>query len=239
MKALRGILLATGLPALAACAGETPVVLFPFREATASAQVESTLKPLRLKIGERFKAGGLIAELDDAKYAIEFARAKEQRDFAARTAKEKQELKAKEFASEFDARKADYEAKLAETAFQEAELNLNRCKVHAPFDGRIAELLTHEYETVKPGQALFRIIEDHRLLAVANVTIGSLKVGDRVRISFAASAEGAKAETSVGATVYDVAPQADNRTGTVRIRALVENGKGTLVAGMTGRMQMD
>ena len=39
--------------------------------------------------------------------------------------------------------------------------------------------------------------------------------------------------------IYEVAPQADHRTGTVRIRVLIDNGDGKLRAGMTGELIHD
>ena len=92
--------------------------------------------------------------------------------------------------------------------------------------GKFAEIATKEYDPVKPGQPVLRIIDDSKLFAVANVPMGTVKVGDKVRLAVGGvAAEG---------RVYEVAPHADSRTGTVRIRVLVENPDGKLMVGMTG-----
>jgi len=217
---------------LAAGAQETPVVLLPFREATVASALDSELKDYRYRIGESFTNGAVIAELDDARYRVSYLRAREHRDFTARVAKEQRELRAKDFASEMELRKAEYEEKLAVADFEEAEINLRRCLFVAPFDGKISEQLTQRYETVKPGQPLFKIIEDGRLLAVANLPLGSVKVGQPVAIV-------PDGMSSVTGTVYEVSPQADNRTGTVRVRVLVSNADGRLTAGMTGILRQE
>ena len=106
----------------------------------------------------------------------------------------------------------------------------------APFAGKLAEIRTQEYETVRPGQPLFRIIDDNRLLAVMNVPLNDVAlttVGNPVVVSVSGTDRKAKG------TVYEVAPQADHRTGTVRIRVLIDNGDGKLRAGMTGELIHD
>jgi multidrug efflux pump subunit AcrA (membrane-fusion protein) len=44
-----------------------------------------------------------------------------------------------------------------------------------------------------------------------------------------------KDATATG-TIYEVSPQADHRTGTVRIRVLIDNRQGLFFAGMTGTL---
>jgi len=218
--------------ALAAGAQEIPVVLFPFREATVASPLDSELKDYHYLVGEPFTNGAVIAELDDSRYRVAFLRAQEHRDFTMRVAQEQRELRKKDFASEMELRKAEYEAKIAQADYADATLSLSRCRFIAPFDGKIAELLTQRYETVKPGQPLFRMIEDGRLFAVANLPMGSVAVGKKMSVI----PDGKKA---VEGTVHEIAPQADNRTGTVRVRVLVENPKGELTAGMTGMLNLD
>jgi len=233
MKAKSSAVLAAWSCAFALTAGaqEIPVVLFPFREATIASALDAELKAYHYKLGEPFTNGAVIAELDDSRYAVAGRRLLEHRDFTARIAKEQKELRAKDFASEMELRKAEYDARIAVVDYEEAELNLRRCRLVAPFNGKLAELLTQQYETVKPGQPLFRIIEDDRLLALANLPIGSVVVGDELEIA-------PEAGDAVLGRVYEVAPQADNRTGTVRVRVLIENAAGRLTAGMTGVVRL-
>lgn len=207
-------------------------VLFPFREAVIAARVDSTLLPYRFKLGEAFGEGDVLVTLDDSRYAIEAKRAAEQFEFARATFEDKKQLREKNFTSDYELKKAAFDRQIAENDLAGAKLNLSYCTVRAPFAGKIVEIQTREYETVRPGQPLFRIIDDNRLLAVMNVpqndavltTVGSPVV---ISVSDGRTAKG---------TVYEVTPQADHRTGTVRIRVLIDNGDGKLRAGMTGEL---
>ena len=211
-------------------------VLFPFREAVIAARAESTLLPYRFKLGEPFKAGEVLTALDDSRYALEVRRATEQADFARAVFEDRKQLRAKNFTSDYELKKAEFDLSVAESSLADAKLNLSYCIVKAPFAGKLAEIRTQEYETVRPGQPLFRIIDDNRLLAVMNVPLndGALTtVGNPVVVSVSGMDRKAKG------TVYEVAPQADHRTGTVRIRVLIDNGDGKLRAGMTGELIHD
>ena len=205
-------------------------VLFPFREAIIASRVESTLQPYRFRIGELFKKDEIITTLDNADYTLKLNEKKNQLDFAQAVYQDKKELREKNFASGFELQKAEFEFRMAKNAFQEAELNLSRCLIKAPFTGKIAEILTKEYETVRPGQQLFRIIDDTSLLALMNVPLN--------KVSPAGAVVSLKLDNGkiVKGTVYEVAPQADHRSGTIRVRVLINNQSGAIRPGMTGEL---
>jgi RND family efflux transporter MFP subunit len=205
-------------------------VLFPFREAIIASRVESTLQPYRFRIGELFKKDEIITTLDNADYTLKLNEKKNQLDFAQAVYQDKKELREKNFASGFELQKAEFEFRMAKNAFQEAELNLSRCLIKAPFSGKIVEILTKEYETVRPGQQLFRIIDDTSLLALMNVPLN--------KVSPAGAVVSLKLDNGkiVKGTVYEVAPQADHRSGTIRVRVLIKNQSGAIRPGMTGEL---
>ncbi len=212
---------------------EIKTVLFPFRDTVVSARVESVLKNYKFLQGQAFKAGDTLVELDDSRYAIELSRTSEQLRFAKSTYEDKKELREKKFTSDAELRKAEYDFRLAEITCQEAKLNVSFCTVKAPFDGKIVEIMTHDFETTRSGQTLCRIIDDNKLLAVMNVPLTDhalTTIGTEVKIRI-----DQKEATATG-TIYEVSPQADHRTGTVRIRVLIDNRQGLFFAGMTGTL---
>lgn len=211
------------------CAGEKiKVVLFPFREVIVSSRIESQTGKYRFRLGEAFPENAVITELEKESYSIKLKLAKDQHDFAKASYLDKQELRKSNFTSDFELKKAEYEFKTSESNLAVAQLNYSYCSIKAPFAGKIVEFITREHETVRPGQQLFRIIDDNALLAVMNIPlkdvtpIGSTKtflLQNGIRVQ---------------GKVYEISPQADHRTGTVRIRVLIDNKAGKLRAGMTG-----
>jgi len=210
-------------------------VLFPFREAVIAARTDSILLAYKKRIGEKFKSGDILAMLDDTRYAIEVKRTSEQFNFAKATFVDKKELRAKNFTSDYELRKAEFDFHMAENALADAKLNLSFCTVRAPFAGKIVEILTREHETIRPGQPLFRIIDDNTLLAILNVPMTDKTLtaaGSPVTLKLDAGG-------TVSGNVYEVTPQADHRTGTVRIRVLINNAADRFTAGMTGELLYD
>ena len=227
--AIFGVVLAVG----AAPRESVKTVLFPFREAVIAARADSTLLPYRFKLGEAFGEGDVLVTLDDSRYALEEQRAAGQFEFARATYEDKKQLREKNFTSDYELKKADFDRRTAENDLASARLNLSYCTIKAPFAGKIVEIQTREYETVRPGQPLFRIIDDNRLLAVMNVPMDDktlTSVGSAVSIRIP------DCDQTANGTVYEVTPQADHRTGTIRIRVLIDNADGKLRAGMTGEL---
>lgn len=206
--------------------------LFPLHEAVISARVDSMLMPSKLRVGSLFKQGDVLLTLDSARYQIEFNRCKEQTEFAKALWNDKKELRKKDYTSDFEVRKAEHEFLLASSSQDDAALNLSFCTVKAPFDGKIAELITKDYETVRPGQPLIRIIDDHELLAVINPP---LEWGIKAKVGTPVLLKLSQGKTIKG-IVFEQAPAADNRTETIRIRVLIDNRSGELCAGMTGEL---
>ena len=214
-------------------AAEIQTVLLPFQDATISARVDSVLLRNRFKIGEKFRKGDVLLELDSQKYAVILERSKGKLKFSETDLKDKRELQAKHISSEWELKKSEFDYAMAKADFDEALLNFSCCMITAPFNGKIAELLTKEYETVRNGQPLCRIIADHQLLAVMNVPIRMKQLttpGSPVTIRLQDSRK-------VQGKVYEAAPIADNRTGTVRIRVLIDNSRGEYTAGLTGVLE--
>jgi len=221
---------------LNACAdpiSEIQVVFIPLREATIAARVDSVLLRSRFKIGEKFKKGDVLFELDSQKFAIVLNRAKGKLNFAEKDLQDKKELREKHISSEWELGKSEFDFAMAKADLEEALFNYSCCVIKAPFDGKMAELMTREHETVRNGQPLCRIIADQQLLAVMNVPIHAKALtvpGNEVKIRLGP-------DKVVRGKIHEVAPVADNRTGTVRIRVLVDNFHGEYSAGLTGVLE--
>ena len=149
-------------------------VLFPVREAEIVSRIDGTVKRCALKMGESFKKGDLIMQIDDSRCRIELerAQAKEadvrfQAKFAAETYTSYKKLFEENIQShnELARRKAEADSlrareKIAAADVAEARLMLGYCTFTAPFAGRLEQMLCREFETVRAGQPVCRIIDD-------------------------------------------------------------------------------
>lgn len=247
VKALFLILLAA-MPFLSnAGAAERPVkvVLFPIREAEIVSRIDGTVKLCALKMGENFKKGDLIMQIDDTRQRIELARSqarlrdvKVQAKFAHETYLSYKKLFEENVQShnELARRKAEADSLharelIAAADLSEAQLMLSYCVFKAPFTGRLEQLLCREHETVRAGQPVFRIIDDSSLLAVMNIPQEfPIKVGSEVKMRFR------NGSVTVSGKVREISPRADHRSGTVEVKVQVQNSGKLLSAGMVGAM---
>ena len=148
------------------------VVLFPVREAEIVSRIDGTVRNCILKMGDAFKKGDLIMQIDDARHRIELARAKAreqdvriQAQFARETYLSYKKLFEEQIQShnELARRKAEADSLQARMLISaadvsEAQLMLGYCVFKAPFAGRLEQMLCREHETVRAGQPVFRII---------------------------------------------------------------------------------
>lgn len=220
------------------------VVLFPFQEAVLVAQVDGTISKYHFRVGQNFKAGECLLEFDDTPYRIELERVTARKEeievqlkLAQETYQSQKQLFEQDFQSKLEIQKREAEVaglkarlKSAAADCAEAKLRVGYCRRNAPFEGRMEQLMCREHETVRAGQPLFRIIYDKKLLAVMNIPLSDLKpVGTLLNFAF----DGGK---RVPGRIYEISPQADHRSGTIEIKALISNTDGQLTCGMTGEL---
>lgn len=221
------------------------VVLFPVREAEIVSRIDGTVRRCALKMGDAFKRGDLIMQIDDSRHRIELARAQAkaadvrfQAKFAWETYLSYKKLFEENIQShnELARRKAEADSlkareQIAAADVKDAQLILGYCTFKAPFDGRLEQMLCREHETVRAGQPVFKIIDDSSLLAVMNIPQElAVAVGSTVKLQFR------KGAAPVSGVICEISPRADHRSGTVEVKAQVSNSGRKLYAGMVGSL---
>lgn len=230
---------------LAGVSSSVKAVLFPRQEALIAVKIDGTVMRHYYLVGQRFKAGDTITQIDDAHYRLLAVRSEAQKLEAATLATiaadafdAQRKLYEENMQSkvELDRRAAELATarsrkKITEAEYSEAILNLGYCRIAAPFDGRVEEILIREHETVRNGQPVVRIIGDRELLAVVNLPIKFLpKVQGMLSFRFPEGPEGKK----VSGRIFEISPRADHRSGTIEVKVLIDNKDGKLTSGMTG-----
>jgi len=220
-------------------------VLFPRQEALISARIDGTVLRHRFLVGGRFKSGDVITQIDDNHYRLMVSRSEAQTleastlaQIAAEAYDAQKKLYEENMQSkvELDRREAELASanarkKITEAEHAEALLQLGYCRITAPFDGRMEEVLIREHETVRSGQPAVRIIGDRELLAVMNLPVRFLKKLDRpLHFRFPEGPDGIE----VTGQVFEISPRADYRSGTIEVKVLINNADGRLTSGLTG-----
>ena len=226
------------------------VVIFPFREAVIPALAESRVMKYNFNEGAKFQSGKILAQLDKTVYKQRLLKieaslkeAKASLTFAEKNAKRSKEVFDKGMLGHTEMEKAALEAEIAEAKFLSAKASyivakreLDLCDIAAPFDGRLVEKLVNEYEYVRTGQPLMKIIDDNQLLAVMHLPSSEknkIKLGQPMKIKIDETG------TSHQGKIYKISGVIDPGSRTFEIKVLLDNKKGSLSAGMSGVLQKD
>ncbi|MDD5697263.1 MAG: efflux RND transporter periplasmic adaptor subunit [Victivallaceae bacterium] len=221
------------------------VVLFPFREAVIPALTDSRVMKYYFHEGENFPAGKILAELDKAFYrqrllqiTASVKEAEAHLDFTKKNLVRTKDLFAKGVQGHAELERAELDAKVAEAkylaakaSYSVARRDLASCDITAPFDGRLVERLVNEYEYVRTGQPIMKIIDDNQLLAVTHLPSGEMSrisLGQRMRIKVDETG------TVHQGKIYKISGIIDPGSRTFEIRVLLDNRKGLLTSGMSG-----
>jgi multidrug efflux system membrane fusion protein len=221
------------------------------RQTGIAAQVSGAVVELRVKAGDRVRAGDVLMRLD-ARAADQAAAAGDAQVRAARAA---QDVAAKEFARQkqlaaeqfisaaaLDRAEAEFKSAQAQAAAQLAQAGATRTQtgfyvVRAPYAGVVSEVPVMLGEMALPGRALATLFDPAALRVTAAVpqsAAASVGDGKAVRAEIPAlPAAGQRLQTP---TRVQLLPAADLATHTVTLRADLAPGLSGLMPGQFARL---
>ena len=226
-------------------------------------RVSGVVEAVHFREGGLVKQGDLLISIDQAPYLAEFERAQAQVlaaearvALAAGEHDRGQQLMASRNVSQKDLdtrynglREAQANLRAAEAAQQTARLNLDYTQIRAPISGRIGRLgvtignlvaagasapLLTTLVSVDPLYASFDADERTVLDALASLP-GSERALDRIPVRLATATSEAANFTG---KLHFVDNGVDAASGTIRVRALLDNPDGKLLPGQFVRVQM-
>lgn len=209
----------------------------PFRSSELSFRVGGPIERFEVYVGNYYKKGDVIASIDARDFRINKERA-EAIYVQAKAEYERVKVlydKDNISASAYEKVRADYVA--AKTAFETAANELEDTRLVAPFDGYVGEVYIEKYQDVKPSQPVISFLDIHQLKIEAYVTqdvASGFQTIDEVQLRFDALPgkvyRARVAEVSKGTTKNNLS---------YLMTALIPNGSGSLLSGMSGKISVD
>ena len=211
-------------------------LLRPIREADISPSMTGTVSKIHYDVGQRFKKGAVLISMRcasiDAQVSAQRARVKQyDLDYQA----DRQMLEGNAV-SRFTAEKSKSSLDEQQALLTEAKINQRNCKVIAPFSGGVISKDVQAYEAVTPSVIVMSIIDNSGLVMSLNVPssfVNRVKPNDTFTVVVDETAK------TYAAKVVGVSPAIDPVSKTIELRAEVTEGLDELVAGMSGRANMD
>lgn len=226
--------------------------LSPVRRVDIAAQVSGMVHSVAARPGEAIQSGAELVTIDvqDLALLVEQQRATlssavAQHEAAVINLKRKSQLAERELLSKSDLQAAETEASTLagniaaiEAQLQQAETNLARSRIAAPFDGIVAMRAIEPGQAIGSGATLMTLVDQSKMVAEVAVPLMSsarIQVGQAVQLSV----RGLEGQT-FPASVERINPVAEDGTRSVKLFLTLDNPEGLLRGGMfvTGEIQV-
>lgn len=224
--------LATHAEPAATAGNEIRAQLTAKHSTTLSAEIAATVKELTVRDGDRFKKGDLLVAFDCSIQQAQLQKAEATAVGASKSFEVNSRLSQLESVSALDVEVA--KAKLGEARADIAltQAALQKCRIKAPFSGRVVSLTGHEHQYLKTGDAIMDIIDDSQLelkLIVPSVWMRWLKAGLGFQVHLDELNQDYHAQVdSIGANIDPVSQ-------TVSLVAHITGKHNELLTGMSGK----
>jgi RND family efflux transporter MFP subunit len=139
--------------------GSAPATVVSLNDATIAAQIESSVETIPVSVADIVSKGELLVSLDCRSKKAEYDSAKARYSLAQYQLQRARELKKNQHVSEEVLRIRQSEVEVARAAITLNEIDVERCRVTAPFNAVVAERIASVGEWVGRGQPLLRLID--------------------------------------------------------------------------------
>lgn len=201
-------------------------------------EMAGTLLRVYVKKGQRVNKGQLLASIDDGGMGSQLAQLKTQAQLAKTTYERQQRLWEQKIGSEIQYLQAKTKYEANESAVQQAQSQLGKSTIRAPFSGIIDDVIKDQGTVVAPGQGseVFRIVNLSDMYISVDVPeshLANIKKGKVAKVYFPVL--GDTILTKIRQIGNFINP--NNRAFTVEIP--VPNKKGTIKPNLTAKVSIN
>lgn len=212
------------------------------RRTALNAQVEGTVQSVTVRENSRVSAGQLLVQTDTSEIALNVAQARSdllsaQAEFQRITLFDDEITDPQVRALREQNARVSSGLAAAEVRLRQEELRLERATVHAPFEGRIADVKVVPGQYVTAGTELLTVVDLDPIkveVSVLEAELGYLTEGRRAQVTFAAF----PGEVFIG-RVETINPVVDPEQRTGRVTVLLDNPGGRIKPGMYAEVALD
>jgi len=200
-------------------------------------EIDGIIESIDFIEGQTVKKGDVLFSLRDAEQRAHVREANARAKLAEEIFRRINELKAKEVSAQAEYDKASAELEVARAEAQLREVELEKAKVRAPFDGVVGARLVSPGERVRRNTRLVRIDAVDRLqlvFAVPEIGVPFVRTGMPVKISVKPFPE-----IRFDGEVFFVSPTLDAATRRLTLKAWVPNPGRKLQPGLFANLEVE
>jgi len=196
-----------------------------------SAEIAGNVVYLPTGEGEYFKKGTLLVKIDCAIYEAQKRKIEIQKKIALYQMQKNEQLDKLNSIGAFEVLISQEEYNKQDAELGIVSVNVKRCNIYAPFNGRVVEKKVNRHQSIKAQQEILEIVGTGNLEArviVHATSLSWLKKGDKLTLSVD------ETQTVLKGSVKEIGAVVDPTSQTVLIRAKLLKPYGKIIAGMSG-----
>lgn len=209
--------------------------LVPRRYTTISAEIGAKISRIDVPEGGRFQAGQVLLTLDCALQQAQQQKARAELAAADHTYAANKRLAQLNSVGKVELDVSEAEANKARAEVSLTNIVLDKCRIAAPFNGRVADQRVRAQQYVQPGQPLLEILDDSALeldFIVPSRWLIWLKADQRFQVVIDETGK------TYPAKVQRIGAKVDPVSQSIKLTAVIDGNFGELMAGMSGKVLM-
>ncbi|GKW21325.1 hypothetical protein PEC302107_30540 [Pectobacterium araliae] len=209
-------------------------ILVAVDQATLSSDLAGRIVEIPFREGEAFKKGDLLVRFDCSVYQAQLAAAQAAMRAAEAELSQNQQLAQMKSVGRHAVSLSAARFAQSQAESQVYQIQVNRCRLLAPFDGQVVKRRAQTYESVGVGVPVLDIVNNRHLeinLLVSSRWLSAIKPG--LIFTFTPDETGKPLQASVAR----LGARIDESSQTLSLTGVIESKDSSLMAGMSGTAQ--
>jgi len=211
--------------------GRIRVQLAALNDLVVSSEVAARIERIPVRDGDAFRSGALLVSFDCRTLEAQLEKARATRDGARQHLETVQRLAELNSVGKLDADQAQAKAREAAADVQMVQSTLAKCRIVAPFSGRVVQRMATDHQFVNAGTPLLSLVDTSAIevrLIVPSRWLAWLKAGTLFQIRLD------DLDKTVEAKVTRIGARIDPVSQSVGLVAVVTGSTAGLLPGMSG-----
>lgn len=205
-------------------------LLVATNKATLSSELAARVIALPKKMGDGFKQGDTLIQLDCRLFAAQLQKVDAEVNVAKITLDSTRQLSQLNSIGTLEVAIAESELQKAQAEQSMAQLNVDRCDIKAPFDGYVEQLDIQRFEVVQQQQALMNIVS--RASLEADIIVPAHWMA-WLQPDTAITLQVEETQQSLRAVISHIGPSVDPTSQTLQLRASIPSVPAKVLPGMS------
>lgn len=205
-------------------------VITSYDKTILSSELAGNITYLKKTEGDSFKKDEVLVKINCDIYQAKKSKAAIEKNIAYLKYKKNKKLESFKSIGKFEVDIAREEFRKQEAEYKIASINVQRCNIQAPYNGRIVSREVSQHQSVKPNEQILEIISTDSLEAktfVPSTWLSVLKKGMKVVLNVD------ETQTSINAIIKEIGSVVDPISQTVLVRVALQKPYDKIIPGMS------